>query len=133
MLVTTNLQGRKPLFANPAYAREAIEVLYRVQQLYPFSLFAFVVMPDHIHLLLTVPEPQKISMIMNRFKMGVSHCLGLGPIWQSRFHLREVHNARNALRYIHLNPFRAGICEIPEEYPWSSASGKWDVLELDSF
>jgi putative transposase len=131
MFVTTNTEKRIPIFSNPAYARESIETLYRVQQLHPFFLFAFTIMPDHCHLLLKVPSPEKISTIMNSFKAGVSHNIGIGPIWQSRFDLKIVTDSKPVIVYIHRNPVVAGLAHSPEEYPWSSASGKWGVSPLD--
>ncbi len=130
MLVTTNIARRRPLFAHPAFAREAIDVLYRIQALWPFFLFAFVIMPDHGHLLLRVPEEGSVSKIINRFKMGVSHSIGLGPLWQPRFHLRICDDPVSAKEYIHMNPVRAGLVRLPEEYPWSSACGRWDIDDL---
>ncbi len=133
MLVTANTLKRLPVFSIPANAREAIDVLYDVQGLRPFFLFGFVFMPDHCHLLVKIPEPETISRIMNRFKMGVSHRLGLGPIWQPRFHVRIAHNPIEALRYINLNPVRKHFVQSAGEFPWSSASGKWDVTPLDTW
>ncbi len=129
--VTTNTKNRVPVFADDAYAREAIEVLYRVQELRPFFIHGFVIMPDHCHLLLFVDEHGSIATIINRYKMGVAHSVGLGPIWQPRFHMRIVKNASAALHYIHQNPVEAGFVTTPEQYPWSSASGKWDVTGVD--
>lgn len=131
MFITTNTAKRAPVFSNPAYAREVIDTLYRVQQLHPFFLFAFVVMPDHFHLLLKVPAPGKISTIMNVFKSGVSHSIGAGSIWQTRFHLKIVEKSRPVITYIHQNPVVAGLVNSEEKYPWSSASGKWDLASLD--
>ncbi len=130
MLVTTNVKDRYPLFRDDAFAREAIDVLYRVKKLHPFDLYGFVIMPDHWHFLVQVPEKNSISRIMNRFKMGVSHGIGIGPIWQGRFFIRIVSNSHEALRYVHNNPVKAGFVEYPENYPWSSASGRWDVGEF---
>ena len=72
MFVTTNIRDRRDIFSHPPNALEAIEILYRVQSLHPFFLYGFVVMPDHCHFLLRVPEQGSISTIMNRFKMGQS-------------------------------------------------------------
>ncbi len=130
MLVTTNCKNRRSIFDHPPYAHEAIDVLYRVQSLHPFFLYGFVFMPDHCHLLMRVPEPQSVSKIMDRFKMGISHSIGIGPIWQPRFHMRIAENPGEALRYIHLNPVRANLTDAAEKFRWSSASGKWDVTEL---
>ena len=131
MFVTTNVQGREILFSNPTYAREAIENLYRVQEIHPYFLYGFVVMPDHFHALLKVLAPKNISTVMNRWKMGVSHSIGIGPIWQPRFFMRIPNDPCACLRYIHQNPVKAGLCETAEEYPWSSANGRWDVTPLD--
>ena len=133
MLVTTNVKDKKWFFHDDTFAREVIEVLYRVQELHPFFLYGFVIMSNHCHFLIRVPEKGSISKIMNRLKMGVSHSIGMGPIWQPRFHIALVNNPWAALRYIHLNPVRAGLCDHPSDYPWSSASGKWDVMNLEWF
>ena len=131
MLVTTNTFNREPIFANDVYAREAIECLYRVKQLHPFFLYGFVIMPDHCHFLLYVPEPQAISKIMNSFKSGLIFDLGLRKrIWQPRFHIEIVEDPKVALNYIHNNPVKEDMVGSPKEYPWSSASGKWDVENL---
>jgi putative transposase len=132
-LITTNIQRRKKIFEVSEYAREAIDVLYRVQILWPFFLYGFVIMPDHCHFLMQVPAPGSLSKIVGRYKMGVSHSLQIGPIWQPRFHMKTCSSPIDALCYIHLNPLRAGLSETPESYPWSSASGKWDVTPLDSW
>lgn len=133
MFVTTNVLHRKPLFKDQAKARLAIEAMYETQTVYPFFLFGFVIMPDHTHWLISVPEEGSISRIMHRYKRSVSFQLGEGPIWQPRFDYRIIRSYRDVMRYIHMNPVKAKICENPEDYPWSSASGKWDIMELDFF
>lgn len=133
MFITTNVQNRKPLFKDSAYANEAIDQIYRVQLLRPFFLFGFVIMPDHCHFLVNVPVPETISQIIRIYKSGLAHQLGIGSIWQSRFHVRIPEHPGKALEYIHLNPVRAGLVSNPEQYDWSSASGKFDVTPLDMF
>lgn len=130
LLVTTNTLGRQPVFANPSHAREAIECLYRVQQLHPFFLFAFVIMPNHCHFLIRVPSPNSVSNVMNTYKSGLAFDIGIPKLWQRRFHTREVENFVEAKNYIHWNPLRAGLIEDYETYPWSSACGKWDLSPL---
>ncbi len=131
MLVTAVTLDRKPLFLNPAFAREAIERLYRVQQLHPFLLYAFVVMPDHVHFLMRLLAPEKISNVMATYKSGLAHDVGIGPFWQRRFHIRTIENALAAKEYVHQNPVRRGFVEIASDYPWSSAFGRWDISPLD--
>lgn len=130
MFVTTNTLRRRPIFASPAHAREAVEVLYRVQEQHPFFLFGFVIMPDHAHVLLHVPEPENIARVMRAYKSGLAHSIAGGPLWQQRYHIVLPRQPFAALRYIHRNPVRAGLAASPEDYPWSSASGQWDVSEM---
>lgn len=132
-MITTNTLNRLPIFNNDVYAREAIETLYRVQELHPFLLHGFVIMPDHCHLLMFVPEPESISKIMNVYKAGMTFNLGIPKLWQPRFFNRIVESSYNTLHNIHMNPVKAKLVEKPEDYPWSSASGKWDVTELEYY
>ncbi len=130
MFVTTNTLNRRPVFANPAYAREAIDNLYRLQELHQFLLFGFVIMPNHLHLLLNVPSPYTISKCMNAYKAGLTFDLGIGAFWQPKFDLRIPKDSLSVLRYIHANPVKAKLCDRPEDYPWSSASGQWEISQL---
>lgn len=132
MLITIVTRNRYPYFSEPAYAREAIETLYRIQGNHPFFLYGFVFMSDHCHLLLKVPAPGTVSKMINVYKSGLAFNIGVYGIWQSRFHVRIPKNPSSALRYIHHNPVKANLCETPEKYPWSSVSGKWDISPLDA-
>ncbi len=133
MFVTTNTYQSARFFDDATYAREAIECLYRVQSLRPFLLFGFVIMPDHCHFLLNVPERGSISKIMNSYKSALVQSIGIPKLWQSRFFLDIPNSAARTLEYIHMNPVRAGLSKTIWEYPWSSASGKWDVSILESW
>ncbi len=133
MLITTNVKGKHPLFLEPGHAREAINALYFTQEKLPFFLYSFVIMPDHCHFLLKAPKENSISRIMYTFKRAVVFQVGQGALWQPRFHLVIPDRIRQVIRYIHMNPVKKGLCEKPEEYPWSSASGKWDVTLLSCF
>lgn len=130
MFITTNIKDGKPVFTDPACARIAVETLYSIQNYYPFFLYGFVIMPNHIHLLLRIPEGGSISKTIGAYKRAVTFNIGRGPIWQKRFYLKKPESALPVLRYIHRNPVKAGLCALPGEYPWSSASGRWDIAEL---
>ena len=131
MFITTNTRNRRRIFADPACARIAIETFYAIQQYYPCFLFGFVVMPDHCHFLLLVPKGGSISKMMNVYKRAVAFNVGMGPLWQERFDIRFPDCPNVALRYIHDNPVQEKLCGVPEEYPWSSACGRWDIAELE--
>lgn len=128
MLVTSVTRNRKPFFVDPAFAREAIETLYRVKERHPFSLFGFVIMPDHCHFLVYVGWPQTISGIMNVYKSGLTFNMGIPRMWQAGFHMQVPEDLSKALDYIHQNPVKANIVQNAETYPWSSAASQWPVL-----
>ena len=130
MFITTNTKDRIPVFRDPTYANEVLLAIYRTQQIHPYFLYGFVVMPDHCHLLLSAPEYGSVSRIMHTFKRGVSFALELGSLWQSRFFIVYPKSPGKVLEYIHANPVRAGLCSRVDEYPWSSGSGRHDVSPL---
>lgn len=132
MLITIVTKDREPFFKDGAFASIAIETLYSIQHFYPFFLYGFIFMPDHCHILLFVSEGGSISKIMNVYKRAVTFNIGRS-IWQPRFHIKYVENLEAARSYIHLNPVRAHLCEAQNTYPWSSASGKWDLALVSAF
>jgi putative transposase len=98
----------------------------------PIDLFAFCLMPNHVHLLLRTPEEPDMSAFMHRLTM--THALrlrgwrgtsGRGAVYQSRFRASPVANDSyfyRAVRYVERNPVRAKFVERVEDWMWSSAS-----------
>ncbi len=129
-LITSVTLDRERFFENPPTAREAVETLYRVRNHHPFFLYGFVIMPDHVHVLLKVPSGGSMSKIMNVYKSGLTFNTGIRQLWQSGFDSRIVREPSIALRYVHMNPVRSGIVRSPQDYSWSSANTEWfvDVL-----
>ncbi len=93
-----------------------------------YKLHAYVVMPNHVHLLFTpMADVSKLMQSLKRFTaFEGNRMLGIsGPFWQheSYDHLvrREV-ESRRITRYIEENPVKAGLVATPAEFPWSSAT-----------
>jgi putative transposase len=98
----------------------------------PIELFAFCLMPNHVHLLLRTPSEAELSAFMHRLTM--THALrlrgwrgtsGRGAVYQGRFRASLVANESyfyRAVRYIERNPVRAGFVQRVEDHLWSSAS-----------
>jgi putative transposase len=92
------------------------------------AIHAYVLMTNHIHLLMTPREGEAISATLQavgrRFVPYINHCYGrTGTLWEGRFKASAVQEEGYLLacsRYIELNPVRAGMVERPEDYPWSS-------------
>ena len=122
--VTGRLLSTHRDFSETPAAQLACATLQFYRQRGDIRLYGYVVMPDHLHLLIKMSELQTLSPFMNRFKSYIGHELHRGPIWQEGF-WSEIIARRylyyQKLNYIHRNPVEAGIAERPEDYPWSSA------------
>jgi putative transposase len=101
-----------------------LEALQKYRRDGHYRLHAFVVMPDHFHLLLST-ETAAIERVMGLIKGGFSHSFASKiPVWQRGFtdhRIRDAKDFRIRLEYIHQNPVRARIVEHAEMYPYSSA------------
>jgi len=137
-LISTNTESRRPLFFNPRLCEIVIGNLAFYRERGALSLHAYVVMPDHLHLVIT-PRRVELPDVMRNIK---SYCAKQireltrteGPVWRSRFHDRAIRNEtqyRQAIEYVHQNPVKAGLVQSEEDYKYSSAraySGLADVL-----
>ncbi len=109
---------------------------------------AYVVMPEHVHLLVSEPETGLLATALQALKISVArqakdpHLLkdphlptagrcgapnvkhrGTGPFWQKRYYDHNVRSHQSfdeKLHYIHRNPVKRGLVANPEEWPWSS-------------
>lgn len=113
----------------PAIADMVMEaVWHNALTLRHFDPHAVVVMPNHVHLLVTaaVPLPQLTKSLKGITARRANAMLGLTgvPFWQEESYDHVVRNGRefeNILRYIEENPVRAGLAGCAREYRWSSA------------
>jgi len=115
--------------------------LERVRRSYGLRIFGYVVMPEHIHLLLSEPERDTLAEAIKSLKQGVSRRLigSAEHFWQKRyydFNVRSYEKFVEKLRYIHRNPVRRGLCAAPEDWAWSSflhyATGVEGRVEVES-
>jgi putative transposase len=130
--ITTITAHRQPIFRREATARLLIETLAHYRDERQFLLHEFVIMPDHVHALLT-PSPQiSLERAMQYIKGGCSYRLkARPPIWQASFsnhRVRDFADYESHRAYIRMNPVRAGLAATAEGYPYSSAAG---VMRLD--
>jgi len=92
------------------------------------QLHAYVLMTNHVHLLLTPPAPEAVSRLMislgRRYVQYINRTYRrTGTLWDSRYKsslVQEEHYLLLCQRYIELNPVRAGMVEDPAHYRWSS-------------
>ena len=126
--ITTVAWQRLPIFRVEARARLLIEVLldYRYQGKY--LLHEFVVMPDHIHVLLTPAVEISLERSVQFIKGGYSYRLRKEEkiqVWQESFtnhRIRDVEDYERHCEYVRLNPVRAGLAQGAMAYPFSSGN-----------
>jgi REP element-mobilizing transposase RayT len=91
-----------------------------------YQLHSYVVMPNHVHLLITpMVNMSKVMQSLKRFTgLEGNRMLGVsGPFWQHESYDHLVRNEeefRRIWRYIEQNPVKAGLAATPEEFPWCS-------------
>jgi putative transposase len=117
------------------------QVIEKTRRSHNLSLYAYVIMPEHVHLLLSEPEDRILSSTIRVLK-GESSKLLKGKrdhLWQPRYYDFNVFTTRKfveKIRYIHRNPVTRGLVTKPEDYRWSSfnhyATGAPTTIEIES-
>ena len=126
-----------------AAARDTFEQeLERVRRWYGCFGAGYVVMPEHVHVLVGEPDRGKLSLVIQMVKQITSRKLkprGQPRFWQVRYYDFPVWSEAKRvekLRYIHRNPVKRGLCDRPEDWKWSSfnhyATGKEGRVTIES-
>jgi len=139
--VTTDTWQRRQIFAKPEPARIVIEQLLDCRERGFYKLHAFVLMPEHLHVLLTPGDGASVEKAVQMIKGGSAFRIGKElnykfPVWHAGFHDRWIRDANEfwiRKQYIEQNPVKARLAEKPTEYPHGSASGKFrlDACRFD--
>lgn len=131
---------------NDALCFEFIRSLEQTRLSYQLRVYGFVLMPEHVHLLISEPGRGLVSDAIHSLKLSVSKkAPGIGAekdgsrLWQVRYYDHNVRTDRKfieKLRYIHRNPVKRGLCGLPEQWKWSSfnhyANGVGCGVEIES-
>jgi putative transposase len=105
-------------------ARDLFEAaLQRMSYCHRFDVAGYVVMPEHVHLLLSEPEEELLSVGLQALKLAVSKRSEQRPFWTARYYDFNVFTEAKRMEklgYIHRNPVKRGLVEQPEDWRWSS-------------
>jgi putative transposase len=125
--VTQRGNGRQQTFFDDADYRAYRDLLAEHAAAAGVEVWAWVLMPNHVHLVLTPPEPDALRRVLaavHRRYAGRIHARlkRTGHFWQGRFGCVAMDEAHlgAAVRYIALNPVRARLVERAADWPWSS-------------
>jgi putative transposase len=143
--ITCSCCRRLPFLRNARQREILLEILSGVREKYQFSLVGYVIMPEHIHILISEPRIGTPGTVMQVFKQRVARAvrrkrrggsrnqLGLWTsvvddrakhFWQRRFYDFNVWTAKKRiekLNYMHMNPVKRGLVEDPKLWLWSVA------------
>jgi putative transposase len=139
--ITCSCYRRQPLLDSPEHRDLFVGALEQSRRRYHFVVVGYVVMPEHIHLLISEPQKKNPSTVMQALKLGFARrvlaeakrkrdpaqgaLFEQAPqhIWQKRFYDFNVWTERKCiekLRYVHRNPVKRGLVASPELWRWSS-------------
>jgi len=132
---------RRRLLTTDASRRTFEAALERVRRSFNLRVYAYVIMPEHVHLLLSEPERGLLADALKSLKQGISRRLigSAEHFWHKRyydFNIRNYPQFVEKVKYIHRNPVKRGLCERPEDWEWSSfrhyATGCEGRVEIES-
>jgi putative transposase len=159
--VTFSCYRRQPNFRSPEIYDLFVRTLEDMRRLFSMCVYGYVVMPEHVHLLVSEPERGVLADAIHYLKLsfakrlrgrvsqvsaqrtganlGQQRRVESGSFWQKRYYDRNVRDAREfsvKLRYLHRNPVKRGLVSDPAEWKWSSfrhyALREVGVVEIES-
>ncbi len=130
VFITQIVKDRKPIFNNRGMFDLLIETLTNVKVLYPFTMLAYVFLPDHFHILIRPTGQGNFSQVMHSLKSNFTRAYKQKIkqtseiiFWQKRFWdhvIRDEQDLENHIHYIHYNPVKHGYVEDMKAWKFSS-------------
>jgi len=137
--LTFSCYHRSPYLASEESRDRFEQALEQIRKRYVFHVFGYVVMPEHVHLLVSEPKRATLARAIQALKTSVAKQSRERPFWQVRYYDFNVFSSAKRtekLRYIHHNPVTRGLVNRPEEWEWSSfrhyLTGESGVVEIES-
>jgi putative transposase len=139
--ITFSCYQLRALLGGAAARNAAVQILAEVRAQYGFALIGYVIMPEHVHLLISEAGVVKPATVVQVFKQRVSRRLrgceaeeqngrafpevgdGLRRFWQRRYFDLNIYSAAKVpekLHYMHANPVKAKLVQHPGDWRWSS-------------
>jgi putative transposase len=126
--ITICAHMQQNLFQRDEVAELMVATFEKYRDAGEYELHEYVVMPNHIHLLLSLNH-QNLGRIIQFIKAGFSHALhqhgcAFATVWQQRYYdrrIRDENEFAEVAEYIRQNPVRKGLVESAADYPFSSA------------
>lgn len=139
--ITFSCYRRQPLLESARAKRLFEMALEQARRQYRLWITGYVIMPEHVHLLISEPERATLARALQAVKQSVARRLigNREHFWEARYYDFNVYTAMKRiekLRYMHRNPVKRGLVEKPEDWQWSSflqyATGVEGVVAIES-
>jgi len=156
--VTFSCYRRRPYLGTVRARNRVVKILDEVRSRHGFALLGYVLMPEHVHLLMGEPQHGNPSKVLQVVKQKVSRSLrgkktssgrqmeltfasgsvAAPAFWQRRFYDFNVWSEKKLkekLHYMHRNPVDRKLVQHPQDWPWSSwsfyAKGEQGLIRID--
>jgi putative transposase len=137
---------RQPNFNSAEIYDLLVQCLENMRRRFALCIYGYVVMPEHVHLLVNEPKQASLADAIHFLKLSFAKQLRSrgsavepGSFWQKRYYDRNVRDVREfmiKLRYLHRNPVKRGLVKEPGEWKWSSfrhyALREIGIVEIES-
>jgi putative transposase len=127
--ITQRGNYRQPVFSGDEDYRRYLEWLGEYARQYAVRIWAYCLMDNHVHFVAVPLEEESFSKAFKLLHMRYSRYFNdrigaVGHLWQGRYYscVLDERHLYAAVRYVEMNPVRAGIVSLAEEYQWSSAA-----------
>ena len=121
--VTFSCYQRKPYLGTAAARDCFVTALEQTCRKHSVDIVGYVVMPEHVHLLIGEPANISLARALAGLKISVAKRLPQSPFWTVRYHDFNVYRRDKVvekLKYMHRNPVKRELCTKPEDWRWSS-------------
>src|SRR5271170_1192087 len=126
--VTFSCYRRRPYLGCAAARDVFIDSLESVRVRHSCPVHGYVVMPEHVHLLVEEPVSVPLDLVLRALKLSMSKRMAERPFWMTRYYDLNVFTDKKRtekLEYMHLNPVVRGLVVRPEDWVWSSFRDYW--------
>ncbi len=138
--ITFSWYRRLPLLARSSGYDTFECELEKFRRRYEFVVAGYVLMPEHVHLLISEPKISSLATVLQVLKQETSTRLKRPcevRFWLKRYYDFNVHGrTAEKLRYMHRNPMKRGLVSRPEDWPWTGfrhyATGIEGAVEIES-
>ena len=137
--LTFSCHARVPYLSDPHVCELFERSLETIRKRYVFFVFGYVIMPEHVHLLVSEPKRTTLANAIQALKTSAAKQCEQKPFWLPRYYDFNVFSRAKhieKLRYLHRNPVTRGLVYEPLDWRWSSfrhyLTGEDGIIEIES-